>query len=236
MAFTPPYCIDEEELMSLKSLLEEDDDATAVDRDIEQMKRRCLSMAAKLQDVEVLPPEAVAWAIGVEATAAQMEQTMGALAEDIRRGMAVLALRPGEEAKENDLRRLVVAEQLVDLAGVEVVRCMAEVLDSDLADGIVPTPEKVAAAAVLKSAVVDIGMHARMVTLAGRFRRGAAAFATRPGEEALVGVLERWAAKADTDMNTMRLYQDAGSMQPAKAEVENDDGCQDDRSIDLALP
>ena len=56
-------------------------------------------MAAKLQDVEVLPPEAVAWAMGVEATAAQMEQTMGALAEDIRRGVTVLALRSGEEAE-----------------------------------------------------------------------------------------------------------------------------------------
>ena len=134
-------------------------------------------------------------------------------------------------------------EHLVDPARVEVVRCMAEVLDSDLADGIVPTPEEVAAAAVLKSAVVDIGMHARMVTLAGWFRRGAAAFATRPGEEALVGMLERWAGKADAVratveafMDTMRLYQDAGSTQPVKAEVENDDGCQDDPSIDLALP
>jgi hypothetical protein len=36
-------------------------------------------MAAKLQDVEVLLLEAVAWAAGVEGTAAQMAQTMGRL-------------------------------------------------------------------------------------------------------------------------------------------------------------
>ncbi|RLN16082.1 hypothetical protein C2845_PM02G19090 [Panicum miliaceum] len=251
MAITPPYCVDEEELMSLKSLLEEDDYDAAADRDIEEMMRSCLSMAAKLQDVEVLPPEAVAWVAGVEGTAAQMARTMGALAEDIRRGVAVLALRPGEEAavealrkqaaladarrdggkellaatrllQEKDLRRLAAAEHLVDPERVVVVRCMAEVLDSDLADGIVPTPGEVAAAAVLDSTVV--GMHERMVCLAGRFRRGAAAFEARPGEEALVGALERQAAKADAVhatveafMDTVRRYQDAGSSQPAKA-------------------
>ena len=96
------------------------------------------------------------------------------------------------------------AEHLVDPARVEVVWCMAEVLDSDLADGIGPMPEEVAAAAVLESAVMDTGMHERMVTFAGRFRRGASAFAARPGEEALIGALERQAAKADTVRATVR--------------------------------
>jgi hypothetical protein len=53
----------------------------------------------------------------------------------------------------------------------------------------------VAATAVLESTVM--GMHERMVGLAGRFRHGAAALAARPGEEALVGMLQRQATKAD---------------------------------------
>jgi hypothetical protein len=44
MAITPPYCIDNEELMSLKSLLEEDAATAAAGRDIEQMMRSYLSM------------------------------------------------------------------------------------------------------------------------------------------------------------------------------------------------
>jgi hypothetical protein len=43
--------------------------------------------------------------MGVEATAAQMEQMMGALVEDIRRGISVLALRPGEDAAVEALRK-----------------------------------------------------------------------------------------------------------------------------------
>ena len=87
---------------------------------------------------------------------------------------------------------------------------------------------------MLESTVV--GMHESIVSLAGRLRRGAAAFAARPGEEALAGALERQAAKEDAVratveafMDTVRRYQDAGSTQPAnsaKAEVA-DNGCQD---------
>ena len=43
--------------------------------------------------------------MGVEATVAQMEQMMGALVEDIRRGMSVLALRPGKDAAVEALRK-----------------------------------------------------------------------------------------------------------------------------------
>ncbi|PVH32324.1 hypothetical protein PAHAL_9G372800 [Panicum hallii] len=42
-----------------------------------------------------------------------------------------------------------------------------------------------------------VGMHERMVGLAGRFRRGAAALAAMLGEEALVGMLQRQATKTD---------------------------------------
>jgi hypothetical protein len=52
----------------------------------------------------------------------------------------------------------------------------------------------VADTAVLESMVV--GMHERMVGLAGRFRRGVATLAARLGEEAPVGMLQRQAAKS----------------------------------------
>ncbi|CAL4932437.1 unnamed protein product [Urochloa decumbens] len=222
MEMTPACCVDEEELTLMKSLLEEGNDDD--DREIEEMMTHCLSQAAELQDVDVLSSEALAWATGMEVAGARMAESMGSLAEDIRRGVAVLAQRPGEEAaaeallrhaaladahradgeelvaatrrlQEKGLRRLAAAEHLVDPGCLVVVRFVVEVLGSDLADGCVPTPEEVDAAAVLERQVV--AMRESMVALAGRLRRGAAAFEARPGEEALVDALRRQAANAD---------------------------------------
>ncbi|CAL4940779.1 unnamed protein product [Urochloa decumbens] len=225
MEMAPACCVDEEELTLMKSLLEEGNDDD--DREIEEMMRHCLSQAAELQDVDVLSSEALAWATGMEVAGARMAESMGSLAEDIRRGVAVLAQRPGEEAaaeallrhaaladahradaeelvaatrrlQEKDLRRLAAAEHLVDPGCLVVVRFVVEVLGSDLADG-----------------------------------RGAAAFEARPGEEALVDALRRQASNADAlrataeaFAHTVRRYQDAGSSQPAVAGVGNEE-CQD---------
>ncbi|CAN6311776.1 unnamed protein product [Urochloa humidicola] len=231
MAITPACCVDEEELMAMKSLLEEGNDED--DREIDEMMRHCLSLATKLQDVEVLNSEALAWAADMEVAGTQMAESMGSLAEDIRRGVAVLALRPGEEAaveallrhaaladahradgeelaaaarrlQEKDLRRLAAAEHLVDPDRLVVVSYVAEVLESDLAGGTVPTPEEVAAAAVLERQIA--AMRESMVGLARRLRRGAEAFAARPGEEALVDALWRQAANADAVCATVEAF------------------------------
>ncbi|KAK3153385.1 hypothetical protein QOZ80_2BG0171770 [Eleusine coracana subsp. coracana] len=205
--------------------LVEDENSEEIDRGLEEDLRSFLSLAAELVDVEVLSPDSVAWAEGVEGTAARVVESMGALAEEIRRGVAVLAQRPGEEAfvealrkqaatadarrgdaedlaaatrrlREKDLRRLAAQEQLVDPGVMVILRCVPEEIDSSLdEDCLVPTPEEVASVADLESEVVWI--EEKMASLAGRLRRGAEVFAARPGEEALVCALQRQAANAD---------------------------------------
>ncbi|KAF8689209.1 hypothetical protein HU200_041995 [Digitaria exilis] len=187
--------------------------------------------------MEILLPEEVAWATGLEGTARQMAREMGELAADIRRGVAVLALRPGEEAaveglerqaaladarradavalvaatrrlQEKDLRRLAAAEHLVDPAWLVVVKGMAEYLDSALGDGHAPTPEEVALVVVMEGRVK--GADGSMARLAERLRRGAVEFfAARSGEEALVGALQSQAAKADAVRATAEAFMDS---------------------------
>ncbi|KAF8728196.1 hypothetical protein HU200_018784 [Digitaria exilis] len=188
--------------------------------------------------MEILLPEEVEWATGLEGTARQMAREMGELAADIRRGVAVLALRPGEDAaveglerqgaladarradaealvdatrrlQEKDLRRLAAAEHRVDPAWLVVVKGMAEYLDSALGDGHAPTPEEVALVAVMEGRVK--GADGSMARLAGRLRRGAAEFfAARLGEEeALVGALLRQADRADAVRATVEAFMDS---------------------------
>jgi hypothetical protein len=57
-----------------------------------------LSLAAALQDAERLSPESWDWAERLEAKARWAAEAFREDADDIRRAVAVLSLRPGEEA------------------------------------------------------------------------------------------------------------------------------------------
>ncbi|KAL6641511.1 hypothetical protein ACP70R_019692 [Stipagrostis hirtigluma subsp. patula] len=230
-ATTPADCLDEEELRSLRSLM--GDEAKAIDRGLEEDFRVLRSIAAGLQDADVLSSESWDWAEDMESVLLQSAETLGQQAVDIRRGAAALSRSPGEEAfvealrghaafsdarradaeevaaalrraQEKELRRMAAREHVADPAVPVFLGFVASETDSSLRRGEVPTPEELAVAAPVEHAAAR--MEGRMARLAGRLRRGAAAFAARPGEEALVAALQRQAANADAARATVEAF------------------------------
>lgn len=252
MAITPAYCVDEEELMSLKSLVETEGEVDDIYRDMEEDFRALLSKAAELGDGDDFSPyEELEWAESLEGAAREAAETMADQAEGIRRGVPVLALRPGEEAvvealqrqavlanarraeaeevvaaarrlQEKDLRRLAAEEHLNDPLLLWFLVYFSEKMGPSLLRGAcLPTPEELAD---VEEAAVRT--EERMAWLADRLRCGAAAFAARPGEEALVGALQRQATNADLSLAMVarctacvRRFRAAGSMVLAGTEA-----------------
>jgi len=81
---------------------------------------------------------------------------------------------------------------------------IASETDAALEQGHVPAPDDLALAALVEDEAVRL--EERMATLAGRLRRGAAEFAARPGEEALVAALHGQAANADAARATVEAF------------------------------
>ncbi|KAL6906328.1 hypothetical protein ACP4OV_003929 [Aristida adscensionis] len=230
MAITPAYHVGEEELMNLRSLAEEDAEADQDYKSMEESFRVLLRKASELENEEAPSPWTLVWAEDLEEDAQHAAATMADQAEGIRRGVAVLELRPGEEVVVETLRRhtaLAGARRAEAAEVVAVVRRLQEkelrrlAAQEHLADQLVPdfledvaqmlgaspppsTPGKLALAALAEGPAVETQeMNAR---LAGSLRRGAAAFAARPGEEALVAALQRQADCADAARATVEAF------------------------------
>ncbi|KAL6641510.1 hypothetical protein ACP70R_019691 [Stipagrostis hirtigluma subsp. patula] len=174
-AITPAYCLDEEELCSLRSLVGDDADDTA-----RGLGRRPGEEAF----VEALRKQA-AYA---DARCADAQDVAAAT----------------RRVQEKNLRRLAAKEHLVDPEMPGFLGFVANETDSSLERGDLPTAEELAVAVEVEDAAVR--MEERMGRLAGRLRRGAAAFAARPGEEALVAALQRQAANADAARATVEAF------------------------------
>ncbi|RLN29572.1 hypothetical protein C2845_PM05G01970 [Panicum miliaceum] len=194
---------DEEMIAALRELVEDGaDDTRGLGEDLRALRAK----AAALEDTDALTPESWDWAENVERVARRAAETMAEEAHDIvQRALPLLSRRPGEEAfmaalrrqaatasalradAEEDLRRLAAAEHLVDPDTEGFLGDVARETDASLERGEVPAPDDLAVAALVEDEAVRL--EERMATLAGRLRRGAAEFAARPGEEALVDAL-----------------------------------------------
>ncbi|KAF8728198.1 hypothetical protein HU200_018786 [Digitaria exilis] len=229
MAVLPSYCV-EEELAYLKSLVEAESEADDM-LGMEEEFRALLCKVSELERVEAPSlSDELAWAESLEASVKEAADAIADEAEAIHRAVAVLALRPGEEATVVALRRRAAlasarraeAEELAAAARrlqEKNLRSLAAKDDEHLLDDAmggpsmlggggaccVATPEEMAE---LERACVR--MEERMAWLAGSLRRGAVAFAAaRPGEEeaALVaGKLEGHAASADAARGTVVAF------------------------------
>ncbi|PUZ67885.1 hypothetical protein GQ55_3G470300 [Panicum hallii var. hallii] len=234
MAIAAAHCLteDEEEMIAaLRELVEDGaDDVRGLGEDLRALRSR----AAALEAAEALTPESWDWAENIERVARRAAETMAEQADDIvQRALPPLSRRPGKEAeevaaatrraRERDLRRLAAAEHLVHPDTAGFLGHVARETDAALVRGEVLAPDELAVAALAEDEAVRL--EERMATLAGRLRRGAAEFAARPGEEALVAALHGQAANADAAHATVEAFTasvrryraSAGSAPPAGA-------------------
>ncbi|CAN6300030.1 unnamed protein product [Urochloa humidicola] len=119
MAVLPSHCVDEEELTSLKSLVETQseaaDDAIVMEEDFKALLRK----TTELEGAEARahsPSDELAWAESLESDVRETAEAIADEAEALRHGAAVLALRPGEEATVAALRG---RAALLDAQGAE---------------------------------------------------------------------------------------------------------------------
>ncbi|CAL4940780.1 unnamed protein product [Urochloa decumbens] len=103
MAVLPSHCVDEEELASLKSLVETqseaDDDMIGMEEDFRALLRKTAELEGAEAEAEAhSPSDELAWAESLEGAAREAAESLADEAEALRRGAAALALRPGEDA------------------------------------------------------------------------------------------------------------------------------------------
>ncbi|KAL6642636.1 hypothetical protein ACP70R_020817 [Stipagrostis hirtigluma subsp. patula] len=236
MAITPAYYVDEEELMSLKSLVDGEGEVDEMYQDMDEAFRILLRKAAELETNEEAPSvETLDWAEDLEDAVVEAAAFLADQVEGIRRGVAALALRPGEEALVEELRRHAVLSEAQRADAVAVVAAMRRLRErclrglaarEHITDPLPPrfvgyvedtikypswpegcgVPTPEALAAAAVAEDAAVQEEERMARLAGSLRRGAAEFAARPGEEALAAALERHAASADATRATVEAF------------------------------
>uniref|UniRef100_A0A0E0NKN1 Uncharacterized protein n=1 Tax=Oryza rufipogon TaxID=4529 RepID=A0A0E0NKN1_ORYRU len=236
-----PAVVDDDLRELIDELMNTGPEDEADDRDFEESMATVLSMVIDyLDDPDPPSPELADWAAAAESGAQKVADGLASRVENLRRGLSVFAgtgrpeeavlrkhaawtdARRAEAAgiasaarrlREKDLRSLAARGGLVNPRMAELIASVSDAMESDVRHGHVPSPAQLAEVERLEGRVAVASVRA--ILLKVKLTRGAAAFAGRPGEEALAQALRGHAAAAEAQLAAARAF--AGALRRFRA-------------------
>uniref|UniRef100_I1P407 Uncharacterized protein n=1 Tax=Oryza glaberrima TaxID=4538 RepID=I1P407_ORYGL len=224
-----PAVVDDDLRELIDELMNTGPEDEADNRDFEESMATVLSMVTDyLDDPDPPSPELADWAAAAESGAQKVADGLASRVENLRRGLSVFAGtgRPEEAVlrkhaawtdarrlREKDLRSLAARGGLVNPRMAELIASVSDAMESDVRHGHVPSPAQLAEVERLEGRVAVASVRA--ILLKVKLTRGAAAFAGRPGEEALAQALRGHAAAGEAQLAAARAF--AGALRRFRA-------------------